>query len=419
MHWLTLRFADRNLEKAFLRDYFDRTWRRAQITMVAGILVYIIHGLADRLAYPDQSMRVWLIRYVVVGVCVPLFLLSFVPSLKKWMKLFFYVIMILGGFGVVAMTVVTRPPASHFSYPAGLFLMTMFYYVFIPVRFIHATAISWTIFLAYGVILAFSSLPLYVPVTNIAILSMANFIGMVSSYHSEQLMRTGFLNRQDIERFEKEKYRAEKDILIQDLHDGIGGMATNIMLLAEIASTYESTDEMKSVLATISRLSRDELSDIRTFMKSLDTLDNDWHSITADLRNLGSTMLEPHGIDFRLEASLSEDIENPPSFFVLNLFRIYKEAITNIIKHSGALHVKAKVLLSTSPPVFSLSISDDGTGLGQGDTMGRGMGNIRDRAEKLGGKLEFRSEGGTELVLTVPVPLKYPIKGIDSENDRR
>ena len=151
------------------------------------------------------------------------------------------------------------------------------------------------------------------------------------------------------DRIEEEKrHLAEKEELLRDLHDGIGGITTNISMLAELAKSSDALPDIKKTLSTISELSREGLSEIRNFMNSLDARDMNWQTLLAELRNQGNAMIGPHGMSFDLKSSIEDTDDQPGSLLCLNLFKIYREALTNIIKHARAKTVKAEFSINRS-----------------------------------------------------------------------
>ena len=74
-------------------------------------------------------------------------------------------------------------------------------------------------------------------------------------------------------------------------------------------------------------------------MHSLDAKEITWYTMTAELRRHGSNMVESHGMSFDIKTSVEDMDEQPGSLLCLNIFRVYKEAIANIVKHSGAKSV--------------------------------------------------------------------------------
>jgi len=208
---------------------------------------------------------------------------------------------------------------------------------------------------------------------------------------------------------EEKRYRIEKEKILMDLHDGIGGITTNISILAELAQKTSSLPEIKKTISVISRLSREGISEIRGFMHSLDNTDLNWRTLSVELRNQGTNMVEPHAITFALETSIDETHEQPGSLLWVNLFKIYKEALTNVIKHSRARNVIAKLQIYQEK--LLLLIEDDGVGLGE-VRHGRGLSNMRTRAEELGGSVTILSSSGTQVRVELPLPVKYHDQGI-------
>jgi signal transduction histidine kinase len=82
---------------------------------------------------------------------------------------------------------------------------------------------------------------------------------------------------------------------------------------------------------------------------------------------------------------------------------LVKEALHNIIKHSGASHVKLSI---SYDELLRIVISDNGKGLSEGntDTSGNGMKNMRQRIRQLNGIFLMQNKNG--LTLTFEIPLK-------------
>jgi PAS domain S-box-containing protein len=207
---------------------------------------------------------------------------------------------------------------------------------------------------------------------------------------------------------EEKRHLAEKEKLLKDLHDGIGGITTNISMLAEIAKNSEAMPDIKKTLSTISELSREGLSEIRNFMNSLDVRDMSWQTLLAEFRNQGNAMIGPHGMSFDLRSTIEYTDGQPGSLLCLNLFKIYREALTNIIKHSQAKTVKAELFLNRSG--LKLTIRDDGVGVGNGRIGGRGLINMQARARDLGGEFTLTALNGTCVTLEIPLPLRDPFR---------
>ncbi len=80
------------------------------------------------------------------------------------------------------------------------------------------------------------------------------------------------------------------------------------------------------------------------------------------------------------------------------------EAVQNAVKHASATHIEVR--LDATHDRVRLTVSDDGTGLDPVAVLAAGgLGNLRDRADSVGGELEVRTNdsGGTDVVVSVPV----------------
>lgn len=217
--------------------------------------------------------------------------------------------------------------------------------------------------------------------------------------------------RQYQERIEEEKrHRLEKEKILMDLHDGIGGITTNISILSELAQKAKDGETVIKTLATISRLSREGISEIRSFMHSLDSKELNWRTLAVELRNQGTNMVEPHKIKFTIETSLEDTQEQPGSLVWVNMFKIYKEALTNVIKHSKA--TSANVAFRVGRNGVFLVIEDNGVGVKGGRIGGRGLSNMKTRAGEIGGTIIVMADRGTRVSFELPLPLKYPAEGM-------
>jgi signal transduction histidine kinase len=81
---------------------------------------------------------------------------------------------------------------------------------------------------------------------------------------------------------------------------------------------------------------------------------------------------------------------------------VLREALTNVGKHARASQVVITVAVGDE---VRLVVADDGQGMSAGSSAGLGLRNMRQRAERLGGKVELGTsrEGGTRLTWHVPI----------------
>jgi signal transduction histidine kinase len=81
-----------------------------------------------------------------------------------------------------------------------------------------------------------------------------------------------------------------------------------------------------------------------------------------------------------------------------------REALTNVGRHAAATRVAVTIAAEND---LRLVVVDDGRGMANAGVDGRGLKNMRTRAERLGGSLELGTsrEGGTRLIWRIPLTL--------------
>ncbi len=79
-----------------------------------------------------------------------------------------------------------------------------------------------------------------------------------------------------------------------------------------------------------------------------------------------------------------------------------KEAVTNVVKHSGAK--SCSILIEPSRTDLVIKVKDDGTGIPGNDLYfkGHGLQGMRERLEFVNGCMDIVRDGGTTIVIKVP-----------------
>jgi signal transduction histidine kinase len=124
------------------------------------------------------------------------------------------------------------------------------------------------------------------------------------------------------------------------------------------------------------------------------------------------------------------DANDPPPAMILlprvhlQLTRILREAVSNLIRHSAARHCRIGLVVDSGHVV--LDIEDDGKGLPDSrsnEGKGLGMANIERRARKLGGSHRFGTSmlGGAHIHVEVPVRdvSAHPVPSTDATRPDR
>ncbi len=203
---------------------------------------------------------------------------------------------------------------------------------------------------------------------------------------------------------ERKRHEMVKKQLVNDLHDGIGGNLTNIKLLAEMNAARTTDKEDRRVLENIADICQDSMLEIRNYMDSLDGREINWPSWLADLRQYCFKTMEAHGINFEMHHVLNPKACRPSSLLAMNMFKIIREGLTNIIKHAHAGKVRLDIIIDGE--TLRLNLADDG-GAEAGDIErnrhGRGILSMRARCRDLGGELSLKAENGLNIDIVIPL----------------
>lgn len=192
----------------------------------------------------------------------------------------------------------------------------------------------------------------------------------------------------------------EKERMLRDLHDGVGGLTTNVRMLAELGKRQKSRAE--SALSSIIELSDTALSELRTLVRTLDDNDVTWDGLAGELRSQGAQLTESVGASFAMQHMI-DNSNRPQGLVVLALLRIFREAVTNACKQAEVSQVR--VALQVSDSALKLIVENDG-GTGerrQGVSAQRGVNNMRSRAAEVGGRLELELGENARLMFEAPL----------------
>jgi ligand-binding sensor domain-containing protein/signal transduction histidine kinase len=202
---------------------------------------------------------------------------------------------------------------------------------------------------------------------------------------------------------------AERSRLARDLHDAVTQLLFSASLIAEaLPEIWENDqDEGRNLLAEMRRLSRGALAEMRTLLLEL----RPGALTETSLGDLLHQLAEAAAGRTDVSIVVREDGEFVlPNDVHVALYRIAQEALNNIIKHARASRATISVCSAPSgDPAGSqqrvtLSVGDDGCGFDPDCVLPDhlGLGIIRERAERIGAKLDIESElgRGTEVTVT-------------------
>jgi signal transduction histidine kinase len=188
----------------------------------------------------------------------------------------------------------------------------------------------------------------------------------------------------------------------RELHDEFGQILTAVgAMLARAGHQAPEGSRLRADLREVAEIAQDTLDRVRSLSQAL-------HPVMLDESGLEST-LDWYLPVVERQAGIHLSYEKSGTAFpvdgnaAIHVYRVVQEALNNVTRHSGAK--EAWVRLRFLPGTLELQVEDHGTGFVE-ETKKQGIGLVamRERAQLLGGSLEFGrpAEGCTLLRLTVP-----------------
>ena len=186
--------------------------------------------------------------------------------------------------------------------------------------------------------------------------------------------------------------------LARDLHDLLGHSLSLITLKSELAGRMlpDHPDKAAQQVADIEQVSRQALVDVREAVTGYRR-----PRLNAELAGAQVALTAAQVI---AEVPADPDLAGVPEESESALAWALREAVTNVVRHSGATRCTVEVLhrQTLDGRVLELSVEDNGSG-GPAKGPGNGLTGLTERLEKAGGTLEAAgTKHGFRLVARVP-----------------
>lgn len=188
----------------------------------------------------------------------------------------------------------------------------------------------------------------------------------------------------------------------RELHDEFGQILTAIgAMLSRAGKQLPEGSALRSDLREVCEITQEALDKVRSLSQALhpvmleetgleSTLD--WYLPVVERQSGIHVFYEKSGEAFSIAGNAA-----------VHVYRVVQESLNNITRHSGAK--EAWVRLRFLPQTLEIEVEDHGKGFEAGNVkQGIGLVAMRERAELLGGKVEFErpTPGGTLVRLRVP-----------------
>ena len=197
---------------------------------------------------------------------------------------------------------------------------------------------------------------------------------------------------------EKLLLEQERNRIAQQVHDTAGHTLTMIqsyMKLAEVSAGKESYDEVKGYLAEARQLTGQGIKELRESINML-RREAEYELVTQGVMQLANQMKE-----IPVEVTVRGEDSERYSHLSKTVYDTVRESMTNTLKYAGA--TKMDVVIRFQKNSLEVMIADDGKGC-ENIQDSNGLRGIRERVQKAGGTVTFRSAPGEGFLTRVRIP---------------
>ena len=191
----------------------------------------------------------------------------------------------------------------------------------------------------------------------------------------------------------------ERERIARDLHDTLGQKLSMIGLKSDLARRLisKNPEEAERELVDIRQTASTALKEVRELVADMRAT-----RLVDEVMRIRQ-ILAAAEIELRIEGDPA--VTNIPSNFENVLGMCLKEAVTNVVKHSGA--TVCNVLIKQTEDEVSIVVHDNGKGMKTIKSVGTGLKGMRERLEFVNGTLEIEEEHGTTLTIRMPIVITH------------
>ncbi len=197
----------------------------------------------------------------------------------------------------------------------------------------------------------------------------------------------------------------ERERLAADLHDTLEQSLTGVALQLEASGRAPNPERAQHNLKLAEQMIARCREDVRRSVWNLRAQALEGQHLRAALRQIAESLLDATDVSIVVGGSGAE--ETLPDIIGGNLLMLAKEAVTNALKHGAPTRID--ITVDYLPDSITVTLRDDGSGFIPGEVGGPqqghfGLTGMKERAAKLGGRINIVSRPGlgTEISITTP-----------------
>ena len=175
----------------------------------------------------------------------------------------------------------------------------------------------------------------------------------------------------------------ERKRVAMDLHDNLGSTLSALWMSIDTVDQSKMNKKEKEIHNTLRENLEKAYNDVRLLSHNLLPDEFEKKGLVAALENLVRNLNKNSKVIFSLD--IPEDLVNLEKNVEFELYSICLELTNNILKHANA--TEGRINISQHKESLTLLVSDNGSGVLDVESSGKGLQNVKARIEAIKGKL--------------------------------
>ena len=194
-----------------------------------------------------------------------------------------------------------------------------------------------------------------------------------------------------------------RETIASDFHDDMGSTLSSISIFSEVAMQKADTDvtTTKNLVGDIGSRARAMMYAMNDMIWMIKPQNDNLYLLMERMEEFAQPIAEAREIDIDFYMDESMQTLTIDMLRRKALFLIFKEAVNNALKYSGASKIEVRFSV-VSKKTMSMQVNDDGKGFDINVIKkGNGLDNMHTRATEINGKLKINSHPGAGTEISV------------------
>ncbi|MBW7912681.1 MAG: hypothetical protein H3C54_03025 [Taibaiella sp.] len=207
-----------------------------------------------------------------------------------------------------------------------------------------------------------------------------------------------------VDKLRREEQAKVRQRTAEDFHDEVGNKLTRINVLTNVLMQKlgDVSPDKKRLIEQIQENTAQLYSGTKDILWSLQATNDNLYEILHRIHHFGNELFSDTHISFSFTGNEQEWQQYKlPLDMSRNLIMIFKEALNNCLKYADATQVTMEAELKEGN-ILHIALTDNGKGFNVEEVVkGNGLNNMRNRTERLKGKLYIDSKPGHGTVINL------------------